>query len=173
LLVDWINPFQDPDTKALATPARAAARRVALLRKRLTRDGVQTVYANDNYGAWRSDFRRLLSECRASGGASRAIARLLSPHRNDIAVVKPRHSAFYETPLQLLLQQLKARELIITGTSTESCVLFTAMDAHIRGYRLRVPEDCVASARPEQHAAALAYLSEVLNANVAPIGAAL
>lgn len=169
LLVDWINPFDDPDAAALDAPARAAARRVAILRKRLARDGVQTVYANDNYGVWRSDFRRLLSDCRAGAGASRAIARLLGPQRNDIAVVKPRHSAFYETPLQVLLQQLKTRELIITGISTELCVLLTAMDAFIRGYRLRVPEDCVASARPERHAAALAYLREVLRADVAPI----
>jgi nicotinamidase-related amidase len=169
LLVDWINPFDNPDAAALHAPARAAAQRVAVLRKRLARAGTQTIYANDNYGVWRSDFRRLLSECRSSSGASRAIARLLTPQRNDIAVVKPRHSAFYETPLQLLLQQLKARELIITGMSTELCVLFTAMDAYIRGYRLRVPEDCVASARPERHAAALAYLSDVLGANIAPI----
>src|SRR5262245_36120542 len=82
------------------------------------------IYANDNYCVWHSDFRQLLSYCRAGGGASRAIARLLSPQRNDIAVVKPRHLAFYETPLQVLLQQLKARELIITGVSTELCVLF-------------------------------------------------
>lgn len=171
LLVDWINPLNDPDAEALSAPARAAARSVATLRKRLARDGVQTIYANDNYGVWHSDFRQLLSYCRAGGGASRAIVRLLPPQRNDIAVVKPRHSAFYETPLQLLLQQLKARELIITGVATELCVLFTAMDAYVRGYRLRVPEDCVASARPERHAAALAYLSEVLGADIAPSAA--
>ena len=33
---------------------------------------------------------------------------LLAPRRDDIAVVKSRHSAFYETPLQLLLQQLES-----------------------------------------------------------------
>lgn len=171
LMVDWINPFNDPDAAALAAPARAAARRVAGLRRRFARDGAQVIYANDNYGVWRSDFRRLVSECRSAGGASRAIARLLAPRRDDVAVVKARHSAFYETPLQLLLQQLKARELIITGVSTEWCVLFTAMDAYIRGYKLRVPADCSASARPERHAAAIAYLAEVLGANVAPSAA--
>jgi len=166
LLVDWINPFDHEDARALDAPARAAARNTVRLRARLGRSGVQAIYANDNYGIWRSDFRGLIRRCRAAGGASAAITRLLPPRHDDIAVVKSRHSAFYETPLQLLLQQLKARELIITGVSTEWCVLFTAMDAYVRGYRLRVPQDCVASAFPERHAAALTYMSETLGADV-------
>ena len=168
LLVDWINPLTHAGADQLRRPALAAARCTARLKQRLSRTGVQAIYANDNYGVWRSDFHTLLQQCRRSGGEAAEIAELLAPARNDITVVKPRHSAFYETPLQVLLQQLKARELVIAGVASEWCVLFTAMDAYVRGYSLRVPSDCIASASREHHAAAVNYLGKVLGADVAP-----
>ena len=168
LLVDWINPLTHAGADPLRRPALDAARRTARLKQRLTRSGVQSIYANDNYGVWRSDFRTLLKQCSESGGEAAEIAALLAPARNDITVVKPRHSAFYETPLQVLLQQLKARELVIAGVASEWCVLFTAMDAYVRGYSLWVPSDCIASASREHHAAAVNYLGKVLGADVTP-----
>ena len=168
LLVDWINPLTHAGSDKLRQPALAAARCTARLKQRLTRTDVQSIYANDNYGIWRSDFHTLLEQCREGGGEAAEIAGLLAPASNDITVVKPRHSAFYETPLQLLLQQLKARELVIAGVASEWCVLFTAMDAYVRGYSLRVPSDCIASASRENHAAAVNYLGKVLGADVTP-----
>ncbi len=168
LMVDWINPLDHEDAESLRQPALEAARKAAALKARLGAGGVQTIYANDNYGVWRSDFRTLVQQCRQRGGTSASIAELLAPDGNDIAVVKPRHSAFYETPLQLLLQQLNVREIVLSGVATEWCVLFTAMDAYVRGYTLRVPQDCIASASAERHRAAIKYMSDVLGASVAP-----
>ena len=124
-----------------AAPSGRPARTTVRLRARLGRSGVQAIDAKTN-GVWRSDFHGLIRRCCAAGGASAAITRLLAPRRDDIAVVKSRDSTFYETPLQLLLQQLRPREPIITDVSTKGCVLFTAMDAYIRGYRFRVPGLC-------------------------------
>lgn len=166
LLVDWIRTFDHKEAEQLCEPALQAARRTADLKERLAQAGVQAIYANDNYGVWRSDFRGLLGACAARGGVSAEIARLLSPEPQDIAVLKARHSAFYETPLQILLQQLKVRELVVVGIATEWCVLFTAMDAYVRGYSLWVPADCVASPYSERHRAAIRYMEEVLGANV-------
>jgi nicotinamidase-related amidase len=168
LLVDWITPLAHDGADALAPHALAAARCTARLKRSLAASGVLAVYANDNHGLWRSDLRRLLARCRAAGGVAREIARLLAPGPDDVAVLKPRHSAFYETPLALLLAQVKARELVITGLASEWCVLFTAMDAYVRGYRLVVPQDCIASADPARHAQAVDYLEGVLGADVAP-----
>jgi nicotinamidase-related amidase len=168
LLVDWITPLDHAGADALAPHALAAARRTAALKRQLAREGVLAVYANDNHGLWRSDLRTQLARCRAAGGAAAEIARRLAPRREDVAVLKPRHSAFYETPLALLLSQVKARELIITGLASEWCVLFTAMDAYVRGYRLVVPQDCIASADRARHAQAVDYLQGVLGADVAP-----
>jgi nicotinamidase-related amidase len=168
LLVDWINPLEHPGADALAPLAVAAAQRTAQLKKRLTNGGALAVYANDNYGVWRSDLRTLQQTCNDAGGSPRKIVGLLAPRPNDIAVLKPRHSAFYETPLQLLLQQVKARELVITGLTSEWCVLFTAIDAYVRGYQLTVPVDCIASGDAARHRQTVSYLGEVLCANVRP-----
>ena len=168
LLVDWISTFDHEEAEQLCEPALEAARRTVDLKKRLARQGVQSIYANDNFGVWRSDFRVVLKACIERGGVGAEIARLLSPEPEDIAVLKARHSAFYETPLQILLQQLHARELIVVGLATECCALFTAMDAYVRGYSLWIPADCVASHSRERHQAALVYMEQVLGANVSP-----
>lgn len=104
LLVDFINPLQFDGAKALAPSALAAARQTARLRRRLDNEGVRTVYANDNYGDWTSDFKALLHRCLALPGDAGRMAKLVAPRRRDFAVLKPRHSAFYATPLELLLQ---------------------------------------------------------------------
>ena len=167
LLVDWISTFDHENARQLSAPALTAAAKTARLKRRLASTGVQAVYANDNYGVWRSDFRALLRTCIDRGGTGAEIARLLQPGPEDIAVLKARHSAFFETPLQLLLQKLNTRELVLAGIATEWCVLFTAVDAYVRGYSLWVPADCVASHSVERHRAALAYIQEVLGAEIA------
>jgi len=166
LLVDWINPLDREGADALVEPALAAAQVTARLKSRLVPMGVQCIYANDNYGLWRSDFRDLVAGCAQRGGASATISDLLAPRSSDMAVVKPRHSAFYETPLQLLLQQLETREIVLSGLASEWCVLFTAMDAYERGYSVWVPQDCIASESRERHAAAVRYMKDVLRVKV-------
>lgn len=166
LLINWFNPLERDGAGARAQPALAAAQATARLKSRLVSMGVQCIYANDNQGLWRSDFRDLVANCRQRGGASAAIADLLAPRGNDMAIVKPRHSAFYETSLQLLLQQLGTREIVLAGLASEWCVLFTAMDAYERGYSMWVPQDCMASASEDEHSAAVHYMRDVLKLKV-------
>ena len=166
LLVDFINPLDFDGADALAPAALAAARATARLRRQAARSGVQTLYANDNYGVWRSDFKALWSRCRSMRGAAGTIARLMKPRRDDLTVLKPRHSAFYATPLHLLLRQLKCKRLVITGLAADNCVLFTAMDAYLRGFSLWIPEDCVAAERAEAKASALEHMRRTLKASV-------
>lgn len=162
LLVDFINPLEFPAARRLARPALAAARATAALKARLRRAGVQAVYANDNYGGWQSNFQSVFARCVGGGGVPAEMARLLAPAPDDIAVLKPRHSAFFATPLQLLLEQLKAERLIMVGLATDLCVLFSALDAHVRGYQLWVPRDCVAAETPKRQRDALHYMETVL-----------
>jgi nicotinamidase-related amidase len=166
VLVDFINPLDFDGADALAPPALEAARATAALRRRAARDGVQTVYANDNYGVWQADFKTVWARCHAMRGAPGEIARLLQPRRRDLTILKPRHSAFYSTPLDLLLRQLRSRKLIIAGLAADNCVLFTAMDAYLRGYSLWVPQDCVAAESAESKAGALEHMRRTLKATV-------
>jgi nicotinamidase-related amidase len=166
LLVDVINPFEFPEAKALAPAAWQAARAVARLKARLAAQRVLTIYANDNYGQWRSDFRQTLEHCLACGGVAAQIAQLLAPAPADLVMLKPRHSAFYATPLDLVLTQVQAKQLVIGGLAADICVQLSAMDAVLRGYQVVVPSDCTAAETPAAKAQALAYMKRVLKADV-------
>ena len=164
LLVDVMNPLDFPEARRLEPAARTAARAIARLKRRLARDAVATIYANDNYGQWRSDFRDVLRCCRERGGTAAEIADVLAPSDEDLFILKPRHSAFFATPLDLVLTQMHAKRLVITGFAADICVQLTAMDASLRGYELWVPSDCTAAESPGLKAEALAYMKRVLKA---------
>lgn len=165
LLVDFINPMEFPGAERLARRAVPAARAAAALKSRMKRAGAATIYANDNYGHWRSAFQDVLSRCLDSGGPSGQIAELLKPTPADVVILKPRQSAFYGTPLDILLAQMRTRHLVVAGVATDICVQLTAMDANLRGYKLWIPSDCTASESASLKQASLQYMKRVLKAH--------
>jgi len=162
LLVDMINPLQFEGAQQLAAPALQAAKALAALKREAAVRGVPSIYVNDNFGHWRSDFRSLVAHCRRLKGPAARLARLLRPESHDFAVLKPRHSGFHGTPLELLLERMGTRQLVITGLATDLCVQFTAMDAFLRGYALWVPADCTAAESPQRKQAALDWMVRAL-----------
>jgi nicotinamidase-related amidase len=145
LLVDVINAMDFPGAEPLARAAHRAAPKILALRDRAHAAHVPVIYVNDNFGRWRSDFRRTVAACSDLSVPGHAVTRMLTPLEQDYFVLKPRHSGFYGTALDLLLEQLKAKRLVIAGFATNICVLLTASDAHMRGYEVWVPSDCTAS----------------------------
>ena len=124
------------------------------------------MYANDNYGTWRSQFSDVLNYCKGLPGEAGEIAQLLAPAECDLSILKPRHSGFYATPLELLLTQMHAHELIVVGLSADMCVQLTAMDAYLRGYSVWAPADCTAAETTERKREALAYIERVFKADI-------
>jgi nicotinamidase-related amidase len=172
LIIDFFNPFIANVGRGYAAAALRAAVRTARLKARLRATKVPVIYANDNFGNWESEFSSLVERCRALPGAAGEIAALLAPVAGDRSILKPRHSAFFETPLPFLLGTLGVRRLILTGIAADSCITFTAHDAHVREFRVWVPSDCVASPSIPRTRAALAQLRRVLDASVASSTAA-
>ena len=168
LLVDFINFFDFPGSAKLERRARAAARNVARLKARLARARVPCIYANENFGQWSSEFSRLVDECVSRGGAAGEIAGLLRPGPGDYSVLKPRHSAFFGTPLEFLLEELGAESLVITGLSADNCVFATAQDAYVRKFSIWVPADCVAADTREHERQALDHLKRTMKADIRP-----
>jgi nicotinamidase-related amidase len=166
LLIDVINPLDFPGAEKLAAPAVRAARATLRLRERLDRDKVAVIYANDNYGVWQSDFHSLVSHCMGRDDASGTIARLLAPRATDLTLLKPRHSAFFGSPLELLLAEMQARELVVCGLAADICVQLTAADAFLRGFAVWVPADCTAAETPKAKADALKYMAAILKCDV-------
>jgi nicotinamidase-related amidase len=166
LLIDVINDMEFPDGAQLAARARRIAPKLAALRERARRAKVPLIYANDNFGRWRSDFSAQVQHCLQDGVRGCELARVLRPAADDYFVLEPKHSAFYQTCLELLLEHLGVTTLILGGVSTDSCVAFTASDAYLRGYTLRVLRDGCAAVDPRFHRAALAHMQRALHAEI-------
>jgi nicotinamidase-related amidase len=169
LLIDVINDLEFEGGDALLEHALPMADRVAALKRRAAAAGIPAVYANDNFGRWQSDFAKVLERCRAPGVRGRPIADRLAPEADDYFVLKPKHSGFYSTTLDTLLDYLEVDTLILTGLTADSCVLFTAADAYMRDFHLFVPSDGVASIDQADNAAALAHMARVLKADTRPM----
>lgn len=165
LLVDVINPLEFPQASELYDAALEMAVKLAKLKRSLGKR-VVSVYANDHYGAWLSDFQHVKARCRDLGGTAAKLVELLEPTASDYVLLKPRHSAFYGTPLELLLTQLGCNNLIVGGLATDMCVQMTAADAYLRGFQLWVPQDCSAAQDERQHALSMAYMARVFQADI-------
>jgi nicotinamidase-related amidase len=165
VLVDVINDLEFEGGDRLLQHALPAAQRIAELKARAVAAGIPVVYANDNFGKWRSDLRDVVEHCLHDGVRGGPIVQLLHPAEEDYFVLKPKHSAFFATTLELLLKYLEADTLILCGFSGDVCVLLTAADAYMRDYHLLVPEDCVASINPRENARVLAYMKRNFDAD--------
>jgi nicotinamidase-related amidase len=92
----------------------------------------------------------------------------LKPEERDYFVLKPKHSGFFSTTLDTLLDYLGAKTLVLTGIAGNICVLFTANDAYMRDFHLVVPSDCVISNSPGENHHALDQMQKVLKADTRP-----
>jgi nicotinamidase-related amidase len=145
LLIDVINDLEFPEGEQLLQHALPMAEAIAGLKRRAKQAGVPIVYVNDNFGRWQSNFNHQVEHCLRDGVRGRPVVELLQPDEQDYFVLKPKHSGFYSTALDVLLEYLGVKTLILTGIATNICVLFTANDAYMRDFHLFVPHDCVAA----------------------------
>ena len=168
LLIDVINDLSFAHGKALLKQALPMAHKLAALKHRAKQAGIPRIYVNDNFGRWQSDFQKVLRHCLDEEVCGKPLATLLQPEEEDYFVLKPKHSGFYSTTLELLLEALGAHTLILTGIAGNICVLFTANDAYMRGYTLIIPADCVASNTVRENRSALHLMQTVLKADIRP-----
>jgi nicotinamidase-related amidase len=168
ILIDVINDMEFESGAALFANALPAARKLAKLRRRAKNAGVPVIYVNDNFGKWRSDFRQQLGHVLEEDVRGQPIAELLRPDKEDYFVLKAKHSGFYHTQLDLLIDYLHVKTIVLAGFTTDICVLSTAGDAHMRDLEVIVPPDCSAAADKQDHEAALELMSRTLDVITLP-----
>jgi nicotinamidase-related amidase len=167
LLIDLINAFDYEGGEAMRAATLKIVPAVARLARSARAAEVPVIYANDNFGKWRSDFRELVERLSAADHPAHEVVRPLIPGPDDYFILKPRHSAFYGTPLELFLHDLDVKRLVLAGIAADSCVLMTACDAHVRGFDVHVPADCVASPDQDDARQALELLARTASADLA------
>jgi nicotinamidase-related amidase len=165
-ILDLISDFSFDGGAQVARAALPVARRIARLKIRARSAGVAVVYVNDALGRWRSDFPGMVRHC--SHGRGRAVVEAIAPGPEDYCILKPKHSGFFATPLDTVLERLGAKRLILTGVSSNQCVLFTANDAYVRDLELSIPRDCISARTPKDTRLAIEYFKTVLGADLSP-----
>ena len=165
LLIDVINDLEWEDGEKIEPFAREMSRSIAQLKKRAKALDIPVVYVNDNFGQWRSDFQSLVDHLLEDEVRGEFLAHELHPQKDDYFVLKPKHSGFFGTTLDVLLDYLGAQTLILTGLAGNICVLFSANDAYMRDFKVVVPRDCIASNTQAENEGALQVMQRVLKAD--------
>jgi nicotinamidase-related amidase len=168
LLIDVVNDFEFEGGEELLQLALPVGRNIAELKKRARQQGIPVIYINDNFGKWQSDLNKIVSHCLEDGVRGEPFVKLVLPDEDDYFVLKPKHSGFYCTSLELVLEHTGARSLILAGIAGNNCVLFTANDAYMRDFKLVVPADCSVSILPEDNEYAFKQMEKVLKADIRP-----
>jgi nicotinamidase-related amidase len=162
IVVDMINSYDHPDAEKLTQSVEKVLPTIA----DLITDSDLTIYVNDNFGHWHSNRDDLVTQ--ALDGEYGALVKPVQPNDEAIFVVKARHSIFYQTPLEYLLNQEDVDNLVLVGQVTEQCILYSALDAYIRHFTVRVPRDAVACIHEDLADAALKMMELNMNVDVSP-----
>jgi nicotinamidase-related amidase len=169
LLIDVINDLEFNGGEELLRHALPMSKKLAELKRRAKEAGVPVIYVNDNFGKWQSDFKKILEHCLNDDVRGKPVVEALKPEvDDDYFVLKPKHSGFFSTTLDILLDYLGARTLVLTGLTGDICVLFTAHDAYMRDFNLVVPSDCIASQDTSDNDYTLRKLAGLMDADTRP-----
>jgi nicotinamidase-related amidase len=161
LVIDMLNDFV---LKGAPLEVPRARQVIGHIRKRLARaarDRVPIIYVCDRHRKDDPEFG-VWPKHAVNGSQGSEIIADLNPRSRDYIIDKVTYSAFFRTKLEKLLKKLGTKRIVITGLSTESCVLYTAVDAFMRGFQVEVPEECVAGLSEGDHRFALRQIGKYL-----------
>jgi nicotinamidase-related amidase len=99
-------------------------------------------------------------------GARPDLVEPVLPIEGQSVVVKARHSTFYGTPLEYLLDQMGVGRLVFSGQVTEQCILYSALDAYVRHFDVVIPTDAVAAIHDDLGEAALKMMDRNMGAEL-------
>jgi len=166
LVVDVINDLNFEGNEYIVKQSKVIAPKIKALCDTCRERKVPVIYCNDNWNQWQSRLDNIIEHCTADSSQGKEMSKILIPTDDDYVVVKPKHSAFFSTTLDVLLNHLKVKTVIIVGLAANICVLFTANDAYMRDYAIIVPEDCTAANTDEEKQYAFKLMKDVLKAHV-------
>ncbi|MFN4214426.1 cysteine hydrolase family protein [Exiguobacterium sp.] len=160
LIIDMFNDFDFVGGDDLLRNTEPIVEPILKLKRHFKDADLPVIYCNDNFGQWKDSTEDIVRHVEASKG--RDIAKRIEPEDKEYFIIKPRHSAFYGTQLDILLRQLDVEKIVMTGVASDICILFSANDGYMREYELHVPQDCVAAETNKRNESALTVIHETL-----------
>ena len=140
-----IDELGDPTGGPLEGVLLPAIKNTARLADAARAAGVPVVYANDAHIPGLDRELELWGEHGIANTPEAQTSPLLNQQKGDFTIEKRRYSAFFQTGLRLLLDELGAKTLICTGMDTNICVRHTVADAYFNNYDIVVAADATAT----------------------------
>lgn len=165
LVIDMLNDFCRAGAPLDVPATRAVISNIAREISRVRSVGGKVVYICDAHAPDDIEFRNWPAHAVAGTEGAQVVSEL-APQPGDAVVEKDTLLCFHRTSLDQVLEKFGVKALTITGCVTNICVMYAATEAVVRGYKVRVPRDCVAGLDPEMHEFALRQMKEVLNAEI-------
>jgi nicotinamidase-related amidase len=167
IVIDMLNdfvlegaPLEVPSTRMIIPELK---REIEKARK----EGMPVIYVCDSHEKDDREFKKMGWPPHAVKGTKGAeVVKELRPMKADKIIEKKTYSGFYNTKLDETLKGLGVNSLRLTGCVTNICVLFTASDAVLRGYDVKILENCVAGINKEDHKFGLRLMKNVLGVKV-------
>ncbi len=148
LVIDMLHDYVDEHAPMEAPLARAIVPALQELLELERERGTPIFYINDSHPDDDRDFD-VWPKHAVRGTAGARVIPQLAPRVQDYQVERVSYSAFFETGLEGMLERMGVTDLVLTGQAADACVLGTAIDALMRGFRVEVPERCVAGLTEE------------------------
>ncbi len=165
LITDMLNDFVNKGASLEVPTARTIIDNIKKEIKTSRKKHIPIIYCCDAHKDKDPEFR-LWPRHAVKGTEGAEVIKQLKPHKEDCVVTKTSYSCFYKTSLDKLLKRLGITHLIITGVVTNICVLYTALDAYMRGYKVTIPQDCVAALTESEHQFALQQMRKLFHAEI-------
>lgn len=165
IVADMLNDFVNKGAPLEVSNARDIVHNIKREITKARKVRIPIIYCCDMHKENDPEFR-LWPRHAVKGTAGAQIIEQLKPSKNDYIIGKTSYSSFYKTSLNELLKSLGITHLIITGVVTNICILYTAVDAYMRGYKVRIPEDCIAALTEREHRFAIQQMKGVLKADI-------
>jgi nicotinamidase-related amidase len=164
VIADMLNSYDHEDAEPLAESVKEQLPNIVDLRRRAEEADALVVYVNDNHDSWEAGREELIEK--AMQGEHPELVDPIAPRQPVPFLAKGRHSAFYQTAMDHLLSQADIERIVLAGQVTEQCILYSALDAYIRGYEMVVPPDAAAHIDAELAQAALKMMEANMHAEL-------
>ncbi len=155
LVIDVLgDPTGGPLEGVLLKPTENAARLASAARKA----GVPVIFANDAHILGLDHELALWGNHGIAGTPEAQTAPQLEQQEGDFLIEKRRYSAFFQTGLRLLLDELGVETLVCCGMDTNICVRHTVADAYFNNFNIVVAHDATATFLVGNQAEGLDYM---------------
>ena len=164
IVIDMLNdfvtgPISDPRVNHIIEP-------LSTLCEKARKAGIPVVYANDCHTPEIDKEFKIWPAHAVAGTKGAEVIEALKPRKGDYVIPKKTYSAFFETPMELVLRELGVDTLIITGWQADCCCRHTSADAFFRGFGIVVPRETTDTTSEEGYQGGLEYIRTIYGGTI-------